>query len=638
MKQHSTRFAQAMGVLLLMIGLIPGSAIAQQSFSAVNTLGLAHINISTTRLDESIRFYSENFGFTELSRSSMGANQLVLLRRYTCILELNGNNSADGPAEINDGVIGHFALEVSNLEQMIADLTSRGIEMERPMFTGNLFGGINGAFVRGPNGESIELFEYLDPSMAMTSMRGLPTSDLRAELFERKGPSVDFSHGDLKVSDNRRFLVHADGTPFLYLGDTAWELFHRLTREEAELYLENRRQKGFTVIQAVALAELDGLNTPNAYGDVPFIGNDPLRPAITDGSDPADQDQYDYWDHVDWIISKATEKGLYVGLLPTWGDKVYAKWGVGPVVFNARNARTYGEWIGNRYADRDNIIWINGGDRAPVDGDQNFLAVWRALAEGISAADSRHLMSYHTWGGTSTSQWFQNDNWLDFNMTQSGHNAQNNRNYETIARDYALTPIKPCMDSEPCYEDHAIDWDPVNGWFDEWDVRKTAYWGLLAGAHGTTYGCHPIWQFLDKGRQPITSARHYWYQVLDLPGAFQITQVRRLMESRPMLTRVPDQSLIAAGQGEGAEHIQAARGDGYAYIYIPTGETVTIQLGKISGARVRALWYNPRVGESTVIGEFDNAGSREFDPPAAPVDGNDWVLVLDDTTKDYPLP
>ena len=92
------------------------------------------------------------------------------------------------------------------------------------------------------------------------------------------GPSVDFSHGKLKVSENRRFLVFEDGTPFYYLGDTGWELFHRLNKDETEKYLENRRAKGFTVIQAVALAELDGLNTPNAEGNKPLIDNDPLKP------------------------------------------------------------------------------------------------------------------------------------------------------------------------------------------------------------------------------------------------------------------------------------------------------------------------------------------------------------------------
>jgi hypothetical protein len=117
----------------------------------------------------------------------------------------------------------------------------------------------------------------------------------------------------LKVSDNHRFLAREDGSPFFYLGDTAWELFHRLNREEADRYLENRASKGFTVIQAVALAELDGIDAPNAYGHRPLLNNDPTQPDVKDG--PAN----DYWDHVDYIVEKANALGLYIGLLPTWG-------------------------------------------------------------------------------------------------------------------------------------------------------------------------------------------------------------------------------------------------------------------------------------------------------------------------------
>ena len=87
----------------------------------------------------------------------------------------------------------------------------------------------------------------------------------------------------LKVSDNHRFLVTENGAPFFWLGDTAWELFHRLNREEAARYLENRAKLGFNVVQAVALAELDGHTEPNAYGFLPLADFDPTRPAVKDG-------------------------------------------------------------------------------------------------------------------------------------------------------------------------------------------------------------------------------------------------------------------------------------------------------------------------------------------------------------------
>lgn len=261
-----------------------------------------------------------------------------------------------------------------------------------------------------------------------------------------QGPSADFSHGNLKVSENKRFLVYEDGSPFFYLGDTGWELFHRLSKGGVEKYLENRRAKGFTVIQAVALAELDGLDTPNTEGNKPLIGNDPLKPNEA------------YFSHVDWVIKKAAEKGIYIGLLPTWGDKIDKRWGRGPVIFNKENAYRYGQWIGNRYKDFPNIIWINGGDR---EGGGNNFPVWSAIGEGIKSVDKNHLMTYHPWGETSSSDWFHNSAWLDFNMCQTGHGQRSYAIYKRlIVRDYGLEPVKPCFDGEPRYEDHPVGWNP----------------------------------------------------------------------------------------------------------------------------------------------------------------------------------
>jgi len=442
----------------------------------------------------------------------------------------------------------------------------------------------------------------------------------------RTGPSVDFDHGRLKVSDNKRFIVHEDGTPFFYLGDTAWELFHRLDRDEAEKYLEIRRKQGFTVIQAVVLAELDGLNTPNANGDRPLKDNKPTKPNEA------------YFKHVDWIVNKAAEKGIYIGMLPTWGDKVTKAWGKGPVIFtndNLDDVRAYGGFLGARYKDKPNIIWILGGDRIADNAEQ----IWRAMAKGIKKGDQgRHLMTYHPQGGNSSAKWFGNDDWLDFNMLQSGHDRFDRPNYEPVSKDYNRKPVKPCLDGEPRYEDHPVNWDPKNGWFGDFDVRQAAYWSLFAGAFGYTYGCHDIWQMYAPGRQPISSARNNWYDVLELPGAWDMMHVRNLIESHPFLTRVPDQSLIAGEPGSGPEHIQATRGEDYAFIYLPYGQKITVVLAKISGEKVRAWWFDPRTGKAEAAGTFDNQGTRQFDPPGETKRGNDWILVLDDASKDYPPP
>ena len=132
----------------------------------------------------------------------------------------------------------------------------------------------------------------------------------------------------LKISENRRFLTQEDGQPFFWLGDTAWELFHRLNREESERYLKNRSAKGFTVVQAVVLAELEGLTDPNPYGDLPLLNSDPTQPVEA------------YFRHVDFIVNKAEEVGLFIGMLPTWG-----RWVQENNIFTETSARSYGEFL-----------------------------------------------------------------------------------------------------------------------------------------------------------------------------------------------------------------------------------------------------------------------------------------------------
>ncbi len=442
----------------------------------------------------------------------------------------------------------------------------------------------------------------------------------------------------LKVSDNRRFLVQEDGAPFFYLGDTAWELFHRLNREEADRYLENRAKKGFTVIQAVALAELDGVNTPNAYGHRPLVENDPARPAVKDGP------QNDYWDQVDYIVKKANSLGLTIGFLPTWGDKWNKKAGAGGGIFTPANAATYGEWLGRRYKDAA-LIWILGGDR-PVQNDEH-REILRAMARGLKTGDGgAHLKTFHPPGGNGSSSWWHNDDWLDFNMRQNGHAAEFTGRYDQIRADYDRAPVKPVLDGEPIYEDHPVSFDARKlGHSTAADVRRPLYWDLFGGACGHTYGHHSVWQMWAPDRGPINNPLLPWFEAIDQPGAGQMRHGKNLLLSRPFLTRVPDDSLIVTDRvptsvpGAGRYRFAATRdaSGSYAMVYAPIGRRFKVKMDKIGGPTVKAWWFNPRTGEATAIGEFPNTGEREFLSPN-PGEELDWVLVLDDAAKNFPPP
>jgi hypothetical protein len=448
-----------------------------------------------------------------------------------------------------------------------------------------------------------------------------------------KGQSVDLSHGRLKVSDNNRFLVFEDGTPFFYLGDTGWELLHRLNKEDTEKYLENRRSKGFTAIQAVVLAEVDGLNTPNMEGNKPLIGNDPLKPNEA------------YFAHVDWVLKNAAEKGIFIGLLPTWGDKWNKKWGVGPEIFNPENARAWGKLLGERYRNQTNIIWIAGGDR-PVENELQRKTVV-AMAEGLREGDGgAHLITFHPTGGSGSSRYFHNESWLDFNMRQNGHSLSFTERYSATYDDYRLEPAKPVIDGEPVYEDHPINFNPdANSHSTAADVRRPLYWDLFTGAFGHTYGHHSVWQMWTPSRSPINRPLMPWYEAIDQPGAGQMMYGRLLMESRPFLARIPDSTIIvtdnvaSAVPGSGSYRFVATRDqDGtYAMIYAPIGRKFSVRMDAIKGKEVVAWWFNPRNGEATMIAKYANTGTQTFIPPT-PGENLDWILVLDDSSKKYPPP
>jgi hypothetical protein len=237
-------------------------------------------------------------------------------------------------------------------------------------------------------------------------------------------------------------------------------------------------------------------------------------------------------------------------------------------------------------------------------------------------------------GGSST--WFHQDKWLDFNMFQTGH-CRDTDVYNKISHDYQLTPVKPTMDGEPIYEDHPVCFNAKErGYSYAFDVRRAAYLDLFAGAFGHTYGSHSIWQMNKPTGDVVNNPLGPWFEAINSPGGSQMTHVRSLMEARPMLDRVPDQSLITEAY-EGADRIQATRGKDYAFVYSATGKPFTVKMGKISGKEVKATWYDPRTGTSTALGKFKNTGSQVFTPPSSGR-GDDWVLILDDAAKNYQVP
>jgi len=439
-----------------------------------------------------------------------------------------------------------------------------------------------------------------------------------------------FGDKSLLVSENGRYFTTGDGKPFFWLGDTGWLLFSRLNREETNTYLEDRKQKGFNVIQVMVLHDVP---SRNVYLDSSLVNADVSKPMITPGNNPKDSTAYDYWDHIDYVVDKAAEKGLYMALVPVWGTNVKN----GKV--KEAQAKVYAKFLADRYKDKWNIIWLNGGDIKGSDG----LKVWNAIGETLRANDPNHLITFHPRGRTAGSQWFHNSKWSDFDMIQSGHRRYDQDtsakeklhygedNWKYIESDYKLKPTKPTIDGEPSYEDIPQGLhDTTQPRWNDADVRRYGYWSVFAGAFGYTYGHNSVMQMYKKtDLKPAYGPKDQWITAINAPGAVQMHYLKDLMLSRSYFDRVPDQTLVAGSNGEKYDRILATRGEDYAMFYTYTGRNFSVQLGKTDGDEVKASWFDPRTGKYNIIGKFENKGVKEFNPPGEPTNGNDWVLVLD---------
>jgi len=454
------------------------------------------------------------------------------------------------------------------------------------------------------------------------------------------------------VHEQGHYLGGDDGSPFFWLGDTAWQLIQYATRDECSYYLHTRAHQGFTVIQTVVLAEF-GLKQPTSEGLLPFAGQDPGRP----------NDRF--FDRIGEIVDEAARLGLYVALLPAWGDKLTAPWGEGPRLFRNDNldvAKAYARYLAGKLKSRTNVLWILGGDRPPrvtdtKDGyiakagiaagfpsDQDWTPIWSAMAEGLKeGSDAPPTITYHPQGGPESSSYFLHQQpWLSINGMQSGHGSGHDvAVWDMIAHDYSLHPAKPTLDLEPNYEDHPYNpwpvWDPATGYFRDHDVRKQLYRSVFAGGCGVTYGHHAVWQFAEKGRETINHADRDWKDAMLRPAARQVGFLRALIESRPFFSRIPDQSLIAGGSGPGARHMQATRDRDatYAFVYFPENDQhSTLNLDIFGSKDLRAWWFDPRLGIATKIPAPINPKQEFVSPPFGP----DWVLVVEDQKANYPPP
>ncbi|PJM75951.1 hypothetical protein CSQ87_02745 [Bifidobacterium simiarum] len=448
----------------------------------------------------------------------------------------------------------------------------------------------------------------------------------------------------LKISEDRRYFEYEDGEPFAWLADTAWTLPQRIMWQDVEHYMRLRRAQGFTVAQIVALdPERDVLmRTPSGC------------PALHDGD--LNQPNEEYFAYLDRILEAAERHGLYVLLLPVWGQLVVGDNWMGETfekTVTEENARGFGEWIGRRYRNRSNVLWCLGGDRQPIHKGVDYRNVWRRLAEGLAkgvlGADLRYddpdprwrdlPLTYHACheletGECSTmSYWTDDEAWISYIMLQSGHGVDA-RNFDLIAKEYDRARPMPVWDGEPAYEMMPTSWPDFTQFHDSWMVRRRAYWGLLSGAFGHTYGHCSVWSSIGE-RERDAMFRKTWFEALTDEGAGQMRYLRDAMESLGLGRCRPCRDVLAENPDDLEHHMQAAMSaDGEALlVYLPSGGEAILHRTRVSELFCQSpeglgvLWYSPRNGDRCE-GRLIEEDSRLVGVAPTAGRGEDWLLVI----------
>ena len=427
----------------------------------------------------------------------------------------------------------------------------------------------------------------------------------------------------LKISADQRHLVDQNDVSFLIVGDAAWSLIAQLDKADVDAYLADRQSRGFNTIIVNLIEHHYAANAPaDFYGDLPFTSqlNDGVHWDMTTPN-PA------YFEHADWVINQAAEYGMLVILAPDYMgyDCGEEGWCSDMIANGATRMETYGAYVGNRYKNFPNVLWINAIDMNTANY-KGATAALQAMVTGLTANDPNHLNTFDCTGGgganplspATTGYDCYDWRWLDVNLAYYNTGCTS---YSSIVKHGYSQVAMPLYYNEGQYEGEGAQQQCL-------DIQ--AYNSVLGGAFGSVFGNNPIWCFNGGCAPPAKQVSGTWQDALGLQGSINQANFGAFFKSIPWDKLVPDysHSVLTSGYGTltDSSYVGCARtSDGrYIVAYLPTRTTVTIDMSQISSSSLTASWFNPSTAAYTSIGTFSNTGTQDFTPP----ESGDWVLLL----------
>lgn len=472
------------------------------------------------------------------------------------------------------------------------------------------------------------------------SEKGAPAGNrAAAQVEEPLGPPVVVTSADsyaypLKISANHRYLVDQNNKPFRIQGDSAQSLIANLTAAEVESYLLDRQAKGFNTVNINLLEHKFAVNAPaDRNGNAPFT-------TAGDFSTPNEA----YFAFADSMIDLAASKGMLVSLAVMYlgykgGDEGWWAALTSPPNTQAVSYK-FGLYIGNRYKNRKNILWVIGGDYLPPAGSEGEARLHKFM-EGVKAAGAKQL-----WTGDWNAPCISTDerafaSSMDVNAVySSGSPAHPGATYVEARNAYNDSPTRPVYLKETGYEDE--NWVPG----DRASVRAYQYWAILGGSTaGGFFGHRDIWEFAtEKWSSGFAFGHGPWHKALDSPGSRDMMHLGQLLDALPWYQLIPSGSggmkkLVTQGGGtyEQLDYVTAAAtSDGKVLLaYVPPtakgSPSIRIDMTALNGV-AGGRWFDPASGGSVEISEAPlmNTGTRSFAPPGKNSSGaTDWVLVLE---------